>query len=71
MENCYVYNNLFATYAIEALDWEIPKYDSAPSTFSSINNDLRNLKFVIETDTNGINTINTCTVEYLGHRVIV
>lgn len=22
IENCYVYNNLFATYALDTLDWE-------------------------------------------------
>lgn len=71
VENCYVYNNLFATYAVESLDWELPKTEVAPSTFSTINNDLRNLKSLYELDVEGINTINTCTVEYLGHRVIV
>lgn len=71
MENCYVFNNLFATFAMESIDWELPKTDVSPSTFSNINNDLRNLKTLFELDINDINTINTCTVEYLGKRVIV
>ncbi len=71
MENCYVFNNLFATYAIESSDWEFPKSEVSPSTFSTINNDLRNLKTLFELELEEVNAINTCTVEYLGKRVII
>lgn len=71
VENCYVFNNLFATYALDSLDWELPKTESSPSTYTTINNDLKNLKTLFELEIEGINTINTCTVEYLGRRIIV
>lgn len=48
VENCYVYNNLFATYAMDTINWEMPKTDVSPSTFSTINSDLKNLKFLFE-----------------------
>ena len=71
IENCYVFNNLFATYALDTLDWELPKTDTSPSTYNTINNDMKNLKTLFEQEIEGINTINTCSVEYLGRRIIV
>lgn len=56
---------------MDSLDWELPKTDVSPSTYTTINNDLKNLKALFELEIEGINTINTCTVEYLGRRIIV
>ncbi len=71
IENCYVFNNLFATFALDTADWQMPKSEIAPTTYSTVNSDIRNLKILNEIDLEGVKTINTCTVDYLGHRVIV
>lgn len=70
-EKCFVFNNLFATYAIDSLDWELPKNENTPSTYSAVNNDLMNLKYLNSLENDKINSINTCTVDYLGNRIII
>lgn len=71
IENCYVYNNLFATYAKDSLTWEMPKDETSPTTYSAVNSDIKNLQILYNYDLNYINCINTCAIDYLGHRVIV
>jgi len=43
-ENCYVFNNLFATFAIDTPKWDLPKTETSPSTYSTVNNDIKNLQ---------------------------
>jgi protein TIF31 len=71
IENCYVFNNLFATYAKDGLNWEMPKDETSPTTYSAVNSDIKNLQILYNYDLNYINCINTCAVDYLGHRVII
>ena len=71
IENCYVYNNLFATYAKDSLTWEMPKDETSPTTYSAVNSDIKNLQILYNHDLDYINCINTCAIDYLGHRVIV
>ena len=71
VESCYVYNNLFATYAIDKTDWEVPKSETAPTTYSAVNTDVRNLGQILEHDIRDVNVINTAAIDYMGCRVIV
>ena len=71
VESCYVYNNLFATYAKDRTDWELPKNETAPTTYSAVNIDIKNLNQIYENDLKDINVINTAAVDYMGRRVIV
>ena len=71
VESCYVYNNLFATYAKDRVDWELPKNETAPTTYSAVNIDIKNLNQIYENDLKDINVINTAAVDYMGRRVIV
>lgn len=71
VESCYVYNNLFATYALDKVDWELPKSETAPTTYSAVNADVRNLNQIFEADLPQVNVINTAAVDYMGCRVIV
>ena len=70
-ESCFVYNNLFATYAEDRIDWELPKAETAPTTYSAVNVDIKNLNRIFEGDLKGVNVINTSAVDYMGRRVIV
>jgi protein TIF31 len=70
-ENCYVFNNLFATFAVDSVTWELPKTDTSPSTYSTVNNDIRNLQQLYRANLQGVNTINTCSVDFLCQRVVV
>lgn len=56
---------------MDTLDWSYPRDDTMPTTYASINNDLRNLTVLFEEKYEGINCINTCAVDYLGYRVII
>lgn len=71
VESCYVFNNLFATYALDKTDWELPKSETAPTTYSAVNADIRNLHQILDGDIKDVNVINTAAVDYLGCRVIV
>lgn len=70
-ESCYVFNNLFGTFAVESEKWELPKSDSAPTTYSNVNADIRNLKTLFLADIPGLHSINTCCVDYKGSRILV
>lgn len=71
VEECYVFNNFFITYAEDKLDWETPRSETTPSTFTNINSDLKNLQHIYSLDMNNVNVINTCAVDYLGLRLVV
>lgn len=71
VEECYVFNNFFITYAEDRLDWETPRQETTPSTYSNINSDLKNLQQIYSLDLPGVNVINTCAVDYLGLRLVV
>jgi len=71
VESCFVYNNLFATYALDKVDWELPKSETAPTTYSAVNADVRNLNQIFEGDIKDVNVINTASIDYMGCRVIV
>lgn len=71
VEECFVFNNFFITYAEDRLDWETPRLETTPSTYSNINSDLKNLQQIYSLDLPGVNVINTCAVDYLGLRLVV
>lgn len=71
VEECYVFNNFFITYAEDRLDWETPRQETTPSTYSNINSDLKNLQQIYSLDLPGVNVINTCAVDFLGLRLVV
>lgn len=56
---------------MDSLDWELPKNESTPSTYSAVNNDIMNLRYLNSLESERINCINTCTVDYLGNRIII
>lgn len=70
-ENCYVFNNLFGTYAAESKFWEVPKSETAPTTYSTVNADIRNLKTLLLSDVPNLYAINTSSTDYKGVRVLV
>ena len=69
--DCFMTNNLFATYAKDWLDWGQEKSDQSPFSYSSIDSDLRNLKSLQETENDQFNTINTCLIDFMGKRLII
>ena len=71
VEECFVFNNFFITYAEDRLDWETPRSETTPSTYSNINSDLKNLQQIYSQDMTDVNVINTCAVDYLGLRLVV
>ena len=56
---------------MDSIDWELPKNENSPSTYSAVNNDIMNLKYLNSLENDRINSINTCTVDYLGNRIII
>ena len=56
---------------MDSLDWELPKNENTPSTYSAVNNDIMNLRYLNSLENERINSINTCTVDYLGNRIII
>ena len=70
-EECFVFNNLFITYAEDRLDWETPRAETTPSSYTNINSDLKNLQHIYALDLTNVNVINTCAVDYLGLRLVV
>lgn len=71
VEECYVFNNFFITFAEDRLDWETPRLETTPSTFANVNSDLRNLQQVYALDLPNVNVINTCAVDVVGLRLVV
>ena len=71
IEECYVYNNLFITFAQDRNDWQMPRSETSPSTFSGVNADILNLQQIYNGDLNGVNAIHTASIDYLGYRVVV
>ncbi|MCA6493257.1 MAG: hypothetical protein IM572_11330, partial [Chitinophagaceae bacterium] len=71
LEECYVYNNLFITFAQDRNDWEMPKSETSPSTYSGVNADILNLQQIYNGDLNNVNAIHTATIDYFGYRVVV
>lgn len=71
VESCYVYNNLFATYALDSTSWELPRSETAPTTYNAVDADIRNLAQILDSDLPDVNVINTAAVDYRGCRVIV
>ena len=71
LEECYVYNNLFITFAQDRVDWEMPKSETSPSTYSGVNADILNLQQIYNGDLNNVNAIHTATIDYFGYRVVV
>lgn len=71
VEECYVFNNFFITFAEDRLDWETPRLETTPSTYANVNSDLRNLQQIYGLDLPGVNVINTCAVDYVGLRLVV
>lgn len=70
-EECYVFNNFFITYAEDKLDWETPRSETTPSTYSNINSDLKNLQQIYCYDLPNVNVINTCAIDFLGLRLVI
>lgn len=71
VEECFVFNNFFITYAEDRMDWETPRSETTPSTYSNINSDLKNLQQIYGNDMSNVNVINTCAVDYLCMRLVV
>ena len=71
IEECYVFNNLFVTFAQDRDDWEMPRSETSPSTFSGVNADILNLQQIYNGDLSSVNVIHTACVDYFGHRVVV
>lgn len=58
--------------AVETEHWEIPKNDSAPTSYLSISNDIRNTKNLFLADIDDkIHFVNSASIDYKGVRVLV
>ena len=71
LEECFVFNNLFITFAVDSLDWSSPKQESSPSCYSCVNADIINAKQVYSSDLEGVNIIHSIVVDMLGKRMVV
>ncbi|EAR84624.2 translation initiation factor, putative (macronuclear) [Tetrahymena thermophila SB210] len=70
-QQVYVYNQIFFSFALENTDHF--KQETGPDASPNVttaNCDLRNLKILHKLDIPGLSVLNTCLVDYKGHRVI-
>ena len=81
LEQCYIFNNIFYTWAQDDYLENCPNLVSLNkeeifgdlkdiTTHSCSNSDLRNLNLLVQADMKDINTINTVIVDYMGHRLL-
>jgi len=71
VEECYVFNNLFVTFAQDRIDWEMPKSETSPSTYSGVNSDILNLQQIYNGDLENVKAIHTVSIDCFGYRVVV
>jgi len=71
VEECYVFNNLFVTFAQDRVDWEMPKSETSPSTYSGVNSDILNLQQIYNSDLESVKAIHTVSIDCFGYRVVV
>ena len=71
IEECFVFNNLFVTFAQDSVTWETPRGDTSPSSYSGVALDLKNVQQIYASDLKDVNVIHTAVVDYMGRRVVV
>jgi protein TIF31 len=70
-EQCYIFNNIFYTWAYDDYKQEkLTKGSNGPTTYSYSNTDLRNLNLLNQADLDELSLINTVLIDYRGFRLI-